>query len=181
MFDMYKLREEKEQEEVISLFHDQIKVEEELLRHYRQIATDSDNRPLQILLRLLQSDSLKNIEFCKLAIAIILEEEELFSSEKQQLQQALQPHRELVDGFTSQINSILMDDVVKQNQGLCELLKKMREDDIRYPKDMKNLLKEMFFRLDPNDMVTKMRSSEFLEGREKRKRDHRRRNAEKGL
>ena len=98
----------------------------------------------------------------------------MFSSEKQQLQQALQPHRELVDGFTSQIDMILMDDVVKQNQGLCELLKKMREDDIRYPKDMKNLLYEMFFRLDPNDIVAKMRSPEFLEKREKRKRDHRR-------
>jgi hypothetical protein len=57
----------------------------------------------------------------------------------------------------------------------------MREDDICYPKDMKNLLNEMFFRLDPNDLVTKMRSPEFLEKREKRKRAHRRKNAEKGL
>jgi hypothetical protein len=125
--DRIKEREEKEKEEVIDLLRDQMRVEGKLVGLYERTAPDIKNNPVRSLLHMIQLDSRKHIEICKLAIEV-LEGEEVFSEDKTEFIGGLRDHVELEKGSIDRANEMLKNVWISENQALSEMIKKLRDD-----------------------------------------------------
>ena len=173
--DRIKKREEKEKEEVIDLLREQMKVEGQLVGLYERTAPDIKNNPVRSLLHMIQLDSRKHIEICKLAIEV-LEGEEVFSEDKTELIGGLRDHVELEKGSIDRANEMLKNVWISENQALSEMIKKLRDDERRHHETLKKLSEKPFFRFDPRDFTVIMRGFEFAEERYRRSKEFRERN-----
>ena len=171
--DQLKEREEKE-EKVIDLLREQLKVEGQLVGLYERTAPDIKNNPVRSLLHMIQLDSRKRIEICKLAIEV-LEGEEVFSEDKTELISGLRDHVELEKRSIDRANEMLKNVWISENQALSEMIKKLRDDERRHHETLRKLSEKPFFRFDPRDFTVIMRGFEFAEERYRRSKEFRER------
>lgn len=165
-----KEREEKEKKEAIDLLRRQMAVESNLIRLYEETAGDVKSRPVRHLLRMINLDSRKHVDICQVAIEV-LRGEDVLSEEKEELIEGLQRHIELEKESIDRAKKILKNTWIRENKGLSELIKKLRDDEKKHHKALKKLTGKAFFRLDPNDFIGILRDMEFLEERYKRRRE----------
>ena len=174
VIDRVKEREEKEKEEVIDLLREQMKVEDQLVGLYERTAPDIKNKPVRCLLHMIQLDSKKHIEICKLAIEV-LEGEEVFSEDKTEIIGGLRDHVELEKGSIDRANEMLKNVWISENQALSEMIKKLRDDERSHHETLRKLTEKPFFRFDPQDLMVIMRGFEFAEERYRRSKELRER------
>ncbi len=165
-----KEREEREKEEAIDLLKKQMVVEGKLINLYEETVGSIQSRPVKHLLRMITLDSRKHVDICQVAIEV-LQGEDVLSEEKDELIKGLQRHIELEKESVDRAKKILKNTWIRENKGLSELIKKLRDDEKKHHKALKKLTGKAFFRLDPNDFIAVLRDMEFLEERYKRRRE----------
>jgi rubrerythrin len=173
MVDPRKEREEWEKKGAIELPKEQMKIEAECIRHYNDTAAEITNKPARHLLSMLQLDSRRHLEICRIAIHM-LEGEDILEPEKEDIRESLRHHIELEKESVEMRNKLLKSTWIKENKGLSELIKRFRDDEKRQHTALKKLVDKPFYRIDPFNVVAKMRDPKFLEDRYRRGRDIRR-------
>jgi len=83
--------------EAIKFVREQLKVEVELIRCYRESTAALDNGSARNLLKMIEIDSMKHKDLCQLALAILQGEEFLKPSEEH-LEETLKPNHDLEEG-----------------------------------------------------------------------------------
>ncbi len=83
----------------------------------------------------------------------------------------MREHVELEAGSIERANRMLRNVWVRENRGLEEMLRKLRDDERRHHETLKRLAEKPFFRFDPRDFVVVMRGLEFAEERYRRQRE----------
>ena len=174
MVDPRREREEREKKEAIELLRKQMKIEAECIRHYNDTALEIQSKPARHLLNMLQQDSRKHVEICRVAIDMLQGEEDILEPEKEEIRESLRHHIELEKDSVELGNKLLKNTWIKESKGLRELIKRFRDDEKRHHNALKKLVDKPFYRIDPNDFVAKMRDPKFLEERYRRGRDIRR-------
>lgn len=162
--------EHEERGELIDLLREQLEVEGRLVGLYERTAPAIENRPVRHILHMIQPDSMKHIEICQAAIET-LEGEDLLSEEKGVLVEGLREHVDLEAASIERADRMLRNVWVRENRGLEELLRKLRDDERRHHETLKRLAEKPFFRFDPRDFVVVMRGLEFAEERYRRQRE----------
>jgi len=151
--DMQRIRKEKEEverKEVIDLLRKQMKAEGELIGLYGGSKGEVESKPIERLLYTIQLDSRKHAEICQVVLDV-LEGEDILKPEKRILVQQLQRHIDLEKESVDRLDKILKNIWIKENKGLSELIKRLREDEKRHHNTLKKLRDKPFFRLDPYD------------------------------
>jgi len=173
MADPRKEPEEWEKKEAIELLREQMKIEAECILHYNDTASEIKNKPAKHLLNMLQLDSRKHVEICRIAIDM-LQGEDILEPEKEDIRESIQHHIELEKESVEMGNKLLKNTWIKESKGLRELIKRFRDDEKRHHTALKKLVDKPFYRIDPNDFVAKFRDPKFLDERYRRGRDIRR-------
>ena len=119
---------------------------------------------------MIQLDSRKHIDICLTAMEV-LEGEGMLSEEKEGLVEELREHMEFEAGSVERADRMLRNVWAKENKGLEELLRKLRDDERRHHETLKRLAEKPFFRFDPRDFVVVMRGLKFAEERYTHQRD----------
>jgi len=119
---------------------------------------------------MIQLDSQKYIDICLTAM-VVLEGEDVLSEEKEGLVEELREHMEFEAGSVERADRMLRNVWAKENKGLEELLRKLRDDERRHHETLKRLAEKPFFRFDPRDFVVVMRGLKFAEERYTHQRD----------
>ena len=177
MSGLYKERDEQRKEAALGLLRNQLRAEDELIRHYQETAEEAETLPLRYMLHMIQRDQMKHKEICQLAIGI-LQGEDFLKPEKEDLRKVLVQHHDLEEGSIDRLDKLIKNPWIKQIPDLHELFKTMKEDEKRHHDTIEDVLQKPFFRLDPTDLVTVLGAVD-LEERQARTRAHQRRQMEK--
>ena len=143
------MQDEIGKDEAIQLVREQLQVEEELIRCYRESAGTLDNGPARHLLKMMETDSMRHKDLCQLALAI-LQGEDMQTPSEEHIEEILKPHHDLEESAIDRLNTVLKNPWIKQNKGLNVLIKKMRNDEKRHHDTLENLIDKTFTRLDPD-------------------------------
>jgi rubrerythrin len=177
--NMGKREEERKKKEVIDLLQKQIVKEEALVRLYNDKIKVIKSAPVRHLLHMIQLDSMKHIDICQFAIEN-LQGEDVLREEKGEIIGVLKPHIKIEEESVDAMNKILKNEWIKENKGLSELIKRLRDDEKRHHKALKKLVDKTFFRIDPHEFVTALRSPDFIEERYRRIRDYKKKEEMRG-
>ena len=145
---MSQIPNEIDKEAAIVLIREQLKVEVELIRCYRESVTALENGPARHLLKLMEIDSMKHRDLCHLALAI-LRGEDVQTPSEEHVEESLKPHHDLEEGAIERLNTLLKNPWIKQNEGLTALIKNMRNDEKRHHDSLENLIEKTFTQVDP--------------------------------
>ena len=151
-YEVKRMDDEIGKDEAIKLVREQLKVEVELIRCYRESAATLDNGPARNLLKMIEIDSMKHKDLCQLALAI-LQGEDMQTPSKEHFEETLKPHHDLEEGAIDRLNTVLKNPWIKQNKGLTALIKNMRNDEKRHHDSLENLIDKTFARLDPDVII----------------------------
>lgn len=165
-----KEMEERKKDEVLDLLRKQLEIEGELVNLYGKTLSDIESSPVRHLLHMIELDSRKHIDICLAAIEVLQGEDILKS--KSELTEGLQKHIELEKDSIDRAGKILKNIWIRENKGLNELIKKLRNDEKEHHKALKNLAKKEFFQVEYGDLYGVFRDPEeryIKYGRHKKK------------
>ena len=131
--------------EVIDLLSRQMAVEEELIKLYEDTKDTVSSKEVRYLLHMMMLDSMKHKDICQTAIDV-LQGNELLTPEKQEIKEGLERHVQIEADAIDTANKILKNVWVKETEGVKELIKEMKDDEIKHHKMLKKLLGKRFFR-----------------------------------
>jgi len=154
-----KEMEERKKDEVLDLLRKQLEIEGELVTLYGKTLSDIESSPVRHLLHMIELDSRKHIDICLTAIEV-LQGEDILKSEKTELTEGLQRHIALEKDSIERANKILKNIWVRENKGLNELIRKLRNDEKEHHKALKNLAKKEFFQVAYGDLYGIFRDPE---------------------
>ncbi|UCD73537.1 MAG: hypothetical protein JSW01_02535 [Candidatus Bathyarchaeota archaeon] len=155
---------EKEKQEIIKLLRKQIRTEKLCIDAYKKSVDEIQNEPVKKILRMIRLDSEKHIDILQASIDII-QGEDVLSEDKKHLKRGLRRHLELEKDSIDIANRILSEGWIKESEGLVELIKSWKNDEIRHHRLLRELSEKTYFRLNELDWIAVFRDEAFLEKR----------------
>ncbi|MBN2335390.1 hypothetical protein JXL21_07490 [Candidatus Bathyarchaeota archaeon] len=159
--------EKEQKQEAVETLQEQLKIEGELVSLYEEYERGTENNALKRMMQMFRLDSQRHINILQAAIEII-EGEDVFIEDKQDLKESLKKHLELEAEALKKANQLLGRQWINETQGLKQLLEMWRNDEKRHHAALKELSQRTYFQLNSNDFVQMFRGEDFLEERYRR-------------
>lgn len=133
--------EQKERAQALKILEEQISVEVKLIGLYKQLINETENKPIQHMFRIIQTDSMKHIDMLKSAKEII-QGQDILIKDRKVLKANLQKHLEFEKTSIEKGNQLLRYQWIKdKKKGLHTLLQNWRDEEKRHHNFLKTLAK----------------------------------------
>jgi len=156
--------EKKERNEAIEKISKQIKIEGELIGLYEKTAIQIDNKPVQLMFRMIMRDSQKHIEILQTAIEIIGGHDILIKDRKE-IEVSFKKHLELEQDSINKGDELLKFSWLRDNKGLSSLIESWRDDEKRHHKFLKELSEKSFVPTNSTEFASVFKEETFFEER----------------
>ena len=156
--------EKKERDEAIEKITEQIKIEGELIGLYEKTVAQIDNKPLQLMLRMIMRDSQKHIEILQAAIEII-KGQDILIKDRKEIEISLKKHLELEQASITRGDNLLKNSWLRDNKGLSSLIESWRDEEKRHHKFLKELSDKSFIPINSTEFASVFRDETFFEDR----------------
>jgi rubrerythrin len=150
------LKEEVHRSEAVNFLLNQIKVEEELVKLYKNTSDMIISEQARRLLKIIMLDSMKHVEICRTAIEVI-EGENLDMDERLEFEVGLKKHIELEIDSLKRAELLLENPVVESKEYLRTLVENWIDDEKKHHVILKGLSDGEMTRRNVLDAFTRYR------------------------
>jgi rubrerythrin len=142
--------EQKERIHAIEILKEQIQTEAQLINLYEQLINRIENKPIQHMFRMIQTDSKKHVDMLQSAKAII-QGQDILIKDRKALKTNLIKHLEFEKQSIAKGDQLLRYQWIKDKKGLHALLKNWRDEEKRHHNFLKTLANKPYISISSND------------------------------
>lgn len=142
--------EQKERAQALKILEEQISIEGKLIGLYKHLINETENKPIQHMFRMIQTDSMKHIDMLQSAKEII-QGQDILIKDRNVLKVNLQKHLEFEKTSIEKGNQLLRYQWIKDKKGLHTLLQNWRNEEKRHHNFLKTLAKKPYIPISSGD------------------------------